>query len=108
MTEAEKIIWSRLRRRQVRGLRFLRQYSVDCFVLDFYSPQIKLAIEIDGVTHSSKEEIEYDYERQKHIELFGIKIVRYRNEEVYSNINKVIGKLEEEVDCILKYANLNS
>jgi very-short-patch-repair endonuclease len=48
MTNAEKLLWERIRRRQIRNKRFLRQFSVGKYVIDFYCPEIKLAIEVDG------------------------------------------------------------
>ena len=93
MPLAEKIVWNSLRKKQINGVRFLRQYSVDFYVLDFYSPQIKLAVEIDGPTHITKEEIEYDKERQKYIEAFGIEFLRFTNEQVFRNIDKVIADI---------------
>ncbi len=73
-TQAEKLLWERLRKRQVKNKRFLRQFSVGKYVIDFYCPEIKLAIEADGDTHSSEEEIEYDKNRQREIENIGISI----------------------------------
>ncbi len=61
---AEKILWSKLRNRQQR-FKFRRQYSIGNYVVDFYCPALKLAIEVDGATHSTKEEIEKDKEREK-------------------------------------------
>ena len=83
-TPAEKLVWIYLRNRQVKGLRFLRQYSVDQYVVDFYSPEIKLAIELDGNSHFvDNEAIKYDKKREKHIEQFGIEFLRFTNLEVY-------------------------
>lgn len=97
MPLAEKIVWLSLRKRQICGVRFLRQYSIDHYVLDFYSPEIKLAIEIDGETHSTKEEKEYDMDRQKYVESFGVKVIRFKNEQVFGNVDKVIENIKSEV-----------
>jgi len=97
MPLAEKIVWSNLRKRELLGVRFLRQYSVDYYVIDFYSPRIKLAIEIDGASHLDEEAIEYDKKRQEFIESVGIKIIRFKNEEVFVNIDRVIEEIEKEV-----------
>ena len=51
MTQAEIIVWSKLSRRQMHGYKFRRQYSVDQYVIDFYCPELKLAIEVDGDSH---------------------------------------------------------
>nr|MCU0406496.1 DUF559 domain-containing protein [Ignavibacteriaceae bacterium] len=51
-TEAEKLIWRFIRNRQILGFKFKRQYSIDHFVIDFYCPELKLAVEADGGTHN--------------------------------------------------------
>ncbi len=98
MTNAEKLLWERIRNRQVRKKRFLRQYSVLKYVIDFYCPEIKLAIEVDGDIHISEESIEYDKNRQTEIENYGIKFLRIKNEEVFANIHNVILKIETIID----------
>ena len=98
MTNAEKLLWERIRRRQIRDKRFLRQFSVEKYVIDFYCPEIKLAIEVDGDTHESEEEILYDKNRQEEIENFGISFLRYKNEKIFGNIDKVILKIETFID----------
>lgn len=97
MPNAEKILWERLRRRQIKNKRFLRQYSVGKYVIDFYCPEIKLAIEADGDTHNSSEEIEYDKYRQSEIEVFGIKFLRIKNDEIFGNIEMVLKKIETTI-----------
>lgn len=94
-TYTEKILWISLRRRQICDVRFLRQYSVNHFVIDFYAPKIKLAIEVDGSSHIGKED--YDKARQEYIEDFGIEVIRFTNENVTKNINKVVAQIEEVV-----------
>lgn len=97
MTKAETILWSRLRRRQVAGIKFRRQYGVYRFVLDFYCPELKLAIEVDGPIHDSLEAQAYDKMRQEIIEKLGIEFLRFRNAEVYENLDAVIGRIYEKI-----------
>src|SRR4030067_599652 len=89
MPKAEIILWSKLKNRQMHGERFLRQYSVDQYVLDFYCPRLKLAIEVDGDSHFEKDSKEYDKIRQEYIEAFGILFLRFTNDDVYKNIDGV-------------------
>ena len=96
-TLTEKIIWLGIRRKQIEGERFLRQFSVKYYVLDFYCPKLRLAIEIDGETHMTEEELEYDKRRQKYLESLGIIFLRFRNEEVFSNADIVIEKIKKKV-----------
>jgi len=88
--KAERILWSYLKNKQL-GYKFRRQYSVDKYVLDFYCPELKLAIEIDGDSHYMSEEvIKYDIERQRYVETFDISFLRFTNDDVYTNIEGVI------------------
>src|SRR3990172_7242183 len=85
-TTAEKILWSRLRNRQLLGYKFRRQHGIDHYVVDFYCSEKRLAVEVDGVTHYSPSEIEYDKERENLIKTYGIKFVRVTNADVYKNL----------------------
>ncbi|MDW8438718.1 MAG: endonuclease domain-containing protein [Chloroherpetonaceae bacterium] len=100
MTKAERIIWSRLSRRQIENARFLRQYGVEHFVMDFYCPELKLAIEIDGETHFTPEAQAYDAMRQARIEQYGIRFLRFTNAEVYGQLGGVIEKIRATVKAL--------
>ena len=76
MPEAEVILWSKLRGRQLCNVKFRRQYSVGPYFLDFYSPQLKFAIELDGDSHYTRKARKHDRERDEYLEGFGIKILR--------------------------------
>ena len=97
MPEAEVILWSRLKGRQLLGCKFRRQYSVGSFVIDFFSVEIKLGIELDGDSHFQPGVCEYDRKRQQFIESFGIRIVRILNTEVYENLDGVLEMIGREV-----------
>ena len=97
MTKAEVLLWIQLKNKALLGQRVLRQYSVGYYVLDFYIPNIKLAIEVDGATHCTDEELAYDRHRQKEIERLGIAFVRITNQEIYSDIDYVLEKIKEKV-----------
>ena len=86
---AEKLLWQKLRRKQL-GVKFRRQYSINRYIIDFYCCEQKLAIEIDGATHSTKLEREKDLKRQQYIESLNIKLLRYNNSDVYSHIEKIL------------------
>lgn len=99
MTYCEKLVWMYLRKKQY-GYRFLRQYSVDQFVIDFYCPKLKLAVEIDGDVHNSNEQKKYDAKRQNYIEKFEISFVRITNNELLGNPNKAFTKIEEAIKSL--------
>lgn len=97
-TDTEQKLWQYLKGKQIAGVKFRRQYSIDSYVIDFYAPSIKLAVEIDGPTHFTKDGIEYDKRRTKFIERFGITILRFTNEDVYRNIEGVLRKIEHTIN----------
>ncbi len=97
MPDTEVIVWSRLKARQVLGCKFRRQYGVGKFVLDFYSPEVKLGIELDGDSHFQEGAKEYDDERQLFIESFGIKVLRFVNSEIRENLDGVLEAIGREV-----------
>jgi very-short-patch-repair endonuclease len=97
MPDAEVILWSRLKGRQLLGCKFRRQYSVGSFVIDFYSVETKLGIELDGDSHFRTGAPKYDQKRQQFIESFGIKIVRVLNSDVYDNLDVVLEMIGREV-----------
>ena len=91
MTETEEILWERLRRKQL-GVRFKAQHPIERFIADFYCHQSKLVIEVDGKIHEYQKE--YDSGREAEIEKYGIKIIRFTNDEVIKDIDRVIEKIK--------------
>lgn len=77
----------------MNGYRFRRQYSIGPYVVDFYCPELRLAIEIDGPSHEGGEAREYDTKREEEIRELGITVVRFRNDEVLSNSMGVIRRI---------------
>lgn len=103
MPKAEIILWKKLSRKQMLGYKFRRQYGIDKFVIDFYCPKLKLAIEIDGDTHfKNNNEEEYDRNRQALINSMGVFFLRFQNPEIYKNINGVLRTIESVI-IKLKY-----
>lgn len=89
-TKAEQILWYHLKGKQLEGYKFRRQQSVGPYIVDFYCPQAKLVIEVDGDSHFLDEAIRYDRKRQKYIESFGLKFLRFTNIDIYESIDGVI------------------
>jgi very-short-patch-repair endonuclease len=97
-TEAEKLLWARLRLKQVRGVKFRNQHPLDIFVLDFYCHELLLGIEVDGSIHNITEVKEYDEGRTIELMHYGIKVIRFTNKEVFDNIDEVIKEIEKIID----------
>ena len=100
-TFAEKIVWLNVRRRELLGLKFKRQFSVDNYIIDFYCPEHKIALEIDGEIHDKPENIIKDKIRQRYLESFGIKFIRVTNSELLGNPNKAFERIEREIKEII-------
>lgn len=95
-TGAEALLWTNLRNKKINGLKFRRQHPVEGFILDFYCNEVKLGIEIDGKVHEGSEQKKYDDARSQYLNEFGIKIIRFTNEEVLHAMNEVLGKIKIE------------
>jgi len=91
MPKAEVVLWSRINGRKVNGCKFRRQYSIGKYIVDFYCPEYRLVIEIDGDSHYGDVEARTgDFARQKYIESLGLKVLRFTNLEIYNNLQLVL------------------
>ena len=93
-TIAEAYMWTKLKNRQVGGLRFRRQFSIDQYILDFYCPEAKVALELDGEVHNVQ--IEHDMNRDKYLkERYGITVIRYENRHAFERPQQIVEHLLE-------------
>lgn len=93
-TDAEELLWQLLRNRKLNNLKFRRQHPLKAgFILDFYCVEAKLGIEVDGGYHNQKKQLEYDAERTKIINEYGVKIIRFTNEQVLQNTELVLQEI---------------
>jgi len=95
MTKSEKILWERLKKRQLCGMHFRRQHPYGIYIIDFFCDKANLAVEVDGDIHlfTSK----YDGEKTRYLEAAGLKVLRIKNEEVETEIDNVIEKI---INCL--------
>ena len=95
-TDAEKILWEYLRRNAL-GVRFRRQFIIGDFIVDFACLEKKLVVEVDGLYHFTDEQMEEDRKRTYHISQLGYRVIRFTNEEIMTDINKVVAKIKESL-----------
>ncbi len=100
MTASEKLLWERLKGKQICGIRFRRRHPIFIFIADFYCHEARLVVEIDGEIHN--QQIEYDDGRSAEMEKFFIKIIRFINYEVENEIDEVIESITNAVNQRLK------
>ena len=97
MTAAEVALWVMIKNKQVNGERFLRQYSVSHYVLDFYCPKYKLAVELDGAGHFTDEGRAYDARRTEYLNLVGVRVIRFENLEVFNYPGQVLEEIKKNL-----------
>ena len=94
-TAPEAILWRLLKGKQIDGLKFRRQFGLGPYVLDFYCPEIRLCIELDGDVHKSYEQSQYDEIRTRFIASNHIKVIRFENDVVYRNMEAIMEAIKE-------------
>lgn len=97
-TDAERKVWNILRNKQIQGLKFFRQYGIGNKILDFYCPEIKLAVEIDGGQHFEERNIEADHKRTEYLKSLRIKVIRFQNNDVLQNLEGVHQRIVEVIN----------
>ncbi|WP_337865041.1 endonuclease domain-containing protein [Ignavibacterium sp.] len=97
-TYAEVFFWQQVKGRQLEGRKFRRQTSIGSYVVDFYCPEEKLVVELDGDVHFNTEAVDYDKERTEFLESVGLKVIRFENQDVLSNTEYVLSKIKEYFD----------
>ncbi len=96
-SDAERALWAKVRNKQFFGMKFFRQYSIGSYILDFYCPTVKLAVELDGGQHNQSDNREYDAARSEYLKTQGIDVMRFWNNEVLLDIESVLSKLALKV-----------
>jgi very-short-patch-repair endonuclease len=94
-TNAERLLWQRLRNKKVSGLKFRRQHPLFKFIADFYCHEKKLVIELDGSIHNDENQKQIDNVRTFELNELKLTVIRFRNEEVLNHIEQVIKKIIE-------------
>ncbi len=94
-TPAERVLWRYLKGRQFYGLLFHRQHGVGSYIVDFYCPQVRLVVEVDGSIHEDHNVKLNDQMRQKFLESCYLRVVRFTNDEVLYDIDSVLIRLKD-------------
>ncbi len=93
MTDAEIMLWSKVRYKQMKGHPFYRQKPIGNFIVDFYCPKGNLVVEVDGGQHYTQAGKEKDKQRDRCLEEMGLRVLRFSDREVLVNINDVVEKI---------------
>lgn len=101
MTKAEAILWREIKNRKILGFKFRRQFGIGAYVVDFYCTELKLAIEVDGATHQTDDEKEYDKARELEISQLDIQFIRFTNPEIYDDLDNVLEKIKAKIEELI-------
>lgn len=96
MTKEEKELWYKFLKRH--SYRFLRQKIIENYIVDFYCPKARLVIELDGNQHYTKDGLEYDYIRTDLLNAYGLKVIRFKNDEINNNFIYVCDKINSSLE----------
>lgn len=99
MTDAEQLLWQRLRRKQILGLQFYRQKPMLNFIVDFYCPAANLVIECDGGQHYTEEGLDADQNRDKALSELGLMVLRFSNSQILTETDAVV----EQIYCVAEF-----
>jgi very-short-patch-repair endonuclease len=96
-TEAEFVLWKNLKKLRSEGFIFRRQHPIEFYIADFYCHKVKLVVEADGLIHSFGKTKGKDEGRSGELDRFGIKIIRFKNEEIINNVDLVILRIKNHL-----------
>ena len=108
MTNAEQLLWQRIRRKQILGLQFYRQKPILNFIVDFYCPKANLVIECDGGQHYTEEGLEVDLNRDYALNELGLLTLRFSNHQILTEIDAVVERIYYVVEQRLELVKLES
>ena len=97
LTPAEAALWKSLQRSQVCGKKFRRQHSVGPYILDFYCPECRLAVELDGQAHFNPMSWEHDCRRTEYLKRLNIRVLRFENRAVFECPEWVLGEISDHL-----------
>jgi very-short-patch-repair endonuclease len=92
-TKAEALLWEHLKARQLHGFKFRRQYAIDGYIVDFYCPETKLVVELDGPSHDDRQK--YDRDRTLWLECYDMRVVRFPNQTVLDDLDQVLNSIHQ-------------
>src|ERR1041384_6142740 len=96
-TSAEAILWTCLQQRKLLGRKFRRQFGIGRYIVDFYCPECRLAIELDGASHFAANAEERETIRTTYLQRQGIRIIRFENRAIYQDIELVLETIRENL-----------
>lgn len=101
MTDAEKLLWRYVRRKQLGGIQFYRQKPIGNYIVDFYAPAAQLVVEIDGSQHFLDEHLRRDHKRDAYLCSLNLKVLRFDNWQVLKSLGDVLNEIYRQIEVTL-------
>ena len=105
MTDSERVLWSRLRGKQIMGVLFYRQKPIGNYIVDFYAPKAKVVVEVDGSQHQASNQADMDVQRDTYLMNHGLVILRFNNLQVLTELDGVMEVIYKTVEERLENKN---
>ena len=90
LTPAEALLWTNLKESKLDGKKFRRQHGIGPYIADFYCPECRVIVELDGAGHEGPTAVEKDDHRTRFLQTCGIRVVRFENRQVFENLDFVL------------------
>jgi very-short-patch-repair endonuclease len=100
-TSAERILWDRIRNRQAAGFKFVRQEIIGPYIADFVCRDCRVIVELDGASHAAEGRVEHDARRDIYLAGAGYRILRFANDDVFSDVDSVIATIVKECEAVM-------
>ena len=97
MTDAEQLVWTKVRRKQISDCQFYLQKNIGNYIVDFYCPKAKLIVEIDGGRHYENDGIKKDRERDQYFQMLGFTVLRFSDIDLLKNVDGVVERIQEHL-----------
>ena len=105
MTDSERVLWSRLRGKQIMGVLFYRQKPIGNYIVDFYAPKAKVVVEVDGSQHQASNQADMDVQRDAYLVNHGLIVLRFNNLQVLTELDGVMEVIYKTVEERLENKN---
>jgi len=105
LTPAEALLWSNLKESKLDGKKFRRQHGIGPYIVDFYCPECRLIVELDGAGHQDVLRVERDIQRTLFFEKLGMRVIRFENKHVFEDIELVLNAIRATLAGRGKLAN---
>ena len=94
---AEAVLWKQLKHSQLDGKKFRRQHGLGPYIVDFYCPECRVIVELDGAAHDGEEAAKHDAQRTKYLESLGLRVIRFENRLVFSDLEFVLEAIRKVI-----------